>query len=167
VHHALGKRILYEYFQYFTEIEEHEVNGKKMKLIVHRKGATRAFPPGHPELPDVYKNLGQPVLIPGDMGRVSFVLLGTEKAMEETFGSTCHGAGRVMSRHQAIRRAKGRSIWREMEDKGIIVKSAGRETLAEEMSEAYKDISNVVDVVHKAGISKKVARLRPIGVIKG
>jgi tRNA-splicing ligase RtcB len=101
------------------------------------------------------------------MGRVSFVLLGTEKAMKETFGSTCHGAGRVMSRHQAIRKAKGRSIWREMEDKGIIVKSAGRETLAEEMSEAYKDISNVVDVVHKAGISKKVARLRPIGVIKG
>jgi tRNA-splicing ligase RtcB len=138
-----------------------------MKLIVHRKGATRAFPPGHPELPDIYRSLGQPVLIPGDMGRVSFVLLGTEKAMKETFGSTCHGAGRVMSRHQAIRQAKGRSIWREMEEKGIIVKSAGRETLAEEMSEAYKDISNVVDVVHKAGISKKVARLRPIGVIKG
>ena len=117
------------------------------------------------ETPDAL--FGQPVLIPGDMGRVSFVLLGTEKAMKETFGSTCHGAGRVMSRHQAIRKAKGRSIWREMEDKGIIVKSAGRETIAEEMSEAYKDISNVVDVVHKAGISKKVARLRPIGVIKG
>jgi len=107
------------------------------------------------------------VLIPGDMGRASFVLLGTEKAMQETFGSTCHGAGRIMSRHQAIRRAKGRAIWREMEDKGIIVKSAGRETLAEEMSEAYKDISNVVDVVHNAGISKKVARLRPMGVVKG
>lgn len=163
----LGISLIYDVAHNIAKIEEHEVNGKKMKLVVHRKGATRAFPPGHPELPDVYKNLGQPVLIPGDMGRVSFVLLGTEKAMEETFGSTCHGAGRVMSRHQAIRRAKGRSIWREMEDKGIIVKSAGRETLAEEMSEAYKDISNVVDVVHKAGISKKVARLRPIGVIKG
>jgi tRNA-splicing ligase RtcB len=163
----LGISLIYDVAHNIAKIEEHEVNGKKMKLIVHRKGATRAFPPGHPELPDVYKNLGQPVLIPGDMGRVSFVLLGTEKAMEETFGSTCHGAGRVMSRHQAIRKAKGRSIWREMEDKGIIVKSAGRETLAEEMSEAYKDISNVVDVVHKAGISKKVARLRPIGVIKG
>jgi tRNA-splicing ligase RtcB len=163
----LGMNLIYDVAHNIAKIEDHEVNGKKMKLIVHRKGATRAFPPGHPELPDVYKNLGQPVLIPGDMGRVSFVLLGTEKAMKETFGSTCHGAGRVMSRHQAIRQAKGRSIWREMEDKGIIVKSAGRETLAEEMSEAYKDISNVVDVVHKAGISKKVARLRPIGVIKG
>jgi tRNA-splicing ligase RtcB len=101
------------------------------------------------------------------MGRASFVLLGTEKAMEETFGSTCHGAGRVMSRHEAIRKAKGRSIWREMQDKGIIVRSAGRGTLAEEMSEAYKDISDVVDVVHRAGISKKVARLRPLGVVKG
>jgi tRNA-splicing ligase RtcB len=163
----LGMSLIYDVAHNIAKVEEHEVDGKTMKLIVHRKGATRAFPPGHPELPDIYRSLGQPVLIPGDMGRVSFVLLGTEKAMKETFGSTCHGAGRVMSRHQAIRRAKGRSIWREMEDKGIIVKSAGRETLAEEMSEAYKDISNVVDVVHKAGISKKVARLRPIGVIKG
>jgi tRNA-splicing ligase RtcB len=163
----LGMSLIYDVAHNIAKVEEHEVDGKKKKLIVHRKGATRAFPPGHPELPDIYRSLGQPVLIPGDMGRVSFVLLGTEKAMKETFGSTCHGAGRVMSRHQAIRRAKGRSIWREMEDKGIIVKSAGRETLAEEMSEAYKDISNVVDVVHKAGISKKVARLRPIGVIKG
>jgi tRNA-splicing ligase RtcB len=163
----LGMTLIYDVAHNIAKIEEHEVNGKKMKLIVHRKGATRAFPPGHLELPEIYRNLGQPVLIPGDMGRVSFVLLGTERAMKETFGSTCHGAGRVMSRHQAIRKAKGRSIWREMEEKGIIVRSAGRETLAEEMSEAYKDISNVVDVVHKAGISKKVARLRPIGVIKG
>ncbi len=163
----LGMSLIYDVAHNIAKIEEHEVNGKKMKLIVHRKGATRAFPPGHPDLPELYRTLGQPVLIPGDMGRVSFVLLGTEKAMKETFGSTCHGAGRVMSRHQAIRKAKGRSIWREMEDKGIIVKSAGRETLAEEMSDAYKDISNVVDVVHKAGISRKVARLRPIGVIKG
>jgi len=163
----LGMGLIYDVAHNIAKIEEHIVNGKKMKLIVHRKGATRAFPPGHPELPDVYKHIGQPVLIPGDMGRASFVLLGTEKAMSETFGSTCHGAGRVMSRHQAIKRAKGRAIWREMEDKGIIVRSAGRGTLAEEMSEAYKDISNVVDVVQKAGISKKIARLRPIGVIKG
>jgi tRNA-splicing ligase RtcB len=163
----LGMTLIYDVAHNIAKIEEHEVNGRKMKLIVHRKGATRAFPPGHPELPEIYRPIGQPVLIPGDMGRVSFVLLGTEKAMQETFGSTCHGAGRVMSRHQAIRRAKGRAIWREMEDKGIIVRSAGRETLAEEMSEAYKDVSNVVDVVHNAGISKKVARLRPIGVIKG
>ena len=163
----LGMTLIYDVAHNIAKIEDHEVNGKKMKLVVHRKGATRAFPPGHPELPEIYKPLGQPVLIPGDMGRVSFVLIGTEKAMKETFGSTCHGAGRVMSRHQAIRQAKGRSILREMEEKGIIVRSAGRETLAEEMSEAYKDISNVVDVVHNAGISKKVARLRPIGVIKG
>jgi len=163
----LGITLIYDVAHNIAKIEEHEVNGKKMKLVVHRKGATRAFPPGHPELPEIYRPLGQPVLIPGDMGRASFVLLGTEKAMKETFGSTCHGAGRVMSRHQAIRMAKGRSISREMEEKGIIVRSAGRETLAEEMSEAYKDISNVVDVVHKAGISKKVARLRPMGVVKG
>jgi tRNA-splicing ligase RtcB len=163
----LGMSLIYDVAHNIAKIEEHEINGKKMKLIVHRKGATRAFPPVHPELPEIYRNIGQPVLIPGDMGRSSFVLLGTKKAMQETFGSTCHGAGRIMSRHQAIRKAKGRAIWREMEDKGIIVRSAGRETLAEEMSEAYKDISNVVDVVTNAGISKKVVRLRPMGVIKG
>lgn len=164
---GLGMNLIYDVAHNIAKVEEHIVDGKRKRLIVHRKGATRAFPPGHPELPDIYKNIGQPVLIPGDMGRASFVLLGTEKAMQETFGSTCHGAGRVMSRHQAIKKAKGRAIWREMEDKGIIVRSAGRETLAEEMSEAYKDISRVVDVVHRAGISKKVARLRPMGVIKG
>lgn len=163
----LGMSLIYDVAHNIAKIEEHEVNGKKKRLVVHRKGATRAFPPGHPELPEVYRGIGQPVLIPGDMGRASFVLIGTEQAMKETFGSTCHGAGRVMSRHQAIRQAKGRAIWREMEDRGIIVKSAGRETLAEEMSEAYKDISNVVDVVHRAGISRKVAKLRPMGVIKG
>jgi tRNA-splicing ligase RtcB len=163
----LGMSLIYDVAHNIAKVETHEVNGRKMKLIVHRKGATRAFPPGHPELPEIYRPIGQPVLIPGDMGRASFVLLGTEKAMKETFGSTCHGAGRIMSRHQAIKRAKGRKIWREMEDKGIIVRSAGRETLAEEMSEAYKDVSDVVEVVHCAGISTKVARLKPIGVIKG
>jgi tRNA-splicing ligase RtcB len=163
----LGMMLIYDVAHNIAKIEEHIVDGEKRKLVVHRKGATRAFPPGHPELPEIYKTLGQPVLIPGDMGRASFVLLGTEKAMKETFGSTCHGAGRVMSRHQAIRQAKGRSIKREMEDRGIIVRATGRGTLAEEMSEAYKDVSNVVDVVHNAGISLKVARLRPLGVIKG
>lgn len=164
---TIGLSLIYDVAHNIAKVEEHTVNNQKIKLIVHRKGSTRAFPPGHPELPAPYRDIGQPVLIPGDMGRASFVLLGTEKAMRETFGSTCHGAGRVMSRHQAIKRAKGRAIWREMADKGIIVRSAGRETLAEEMSEAYKDISNVVDVVHNAGISKKVAKLKPIGVIKG
>jgi tRNA-splicing ligase RtcB len=163
----LAMTLIYDVAHNIAKVEEHLVNGKTMKLIVHRKGATRAFPPGHPELPEIYRHIGQPVLIPGDMGRVSFVLLGTEKARQETFGSTCHGAGRVMSRHQALKRAKGRAIWREMEDRGIVVMAAGRGTLAEEMSEAYKDISNVVNVVHHAGISRKVARLRPIGVIKG
>jgi tRNA-splicing ligase RtcB len=164
---ALGLSLIYDVAHNIAKVETHTVNGEKKKLVVHRKGATRAFPPGHPELPEMYRHTGQPVLIPGDMGRASFVLLGTEKAMLETWGSTCHGAGRMMSRHQAIRQAKGRSIYREMEDKGIIVLSAGRETLAEEMSEAYKDISNVVDVVHRAGISRRVARLRPMGVVKG
>lgn len=163
----LGMSLVYDVAHNVAKVEDHIINGKKKKLVVHRKGATRAFPPGHPELPEIYRPLGQPVLIPGDMGRASFVLLGTEKAMQETFGSTCHGAGRVMSRHQAIRKAKGRAIWRELEDKGIIVRSAGRSTLAEEMSEAYKDVSEVVEVVHRAGISTKVARLRPLGVVKG
>ncbi|MDA8157085.1 MAG: RtcB family protein [Actinomycetota bacterium] len=163
----LGMRLVYDVAHNVAKIEEHTVNGKGTRLAVHRKGATRAFPPGHPELPQVYRKIGQPVLIPGDMGRVSFVLAGNEKAMHETWGSTCHGAGRVLSRHEAIRRAKGRSIYRELEDKGIVVMSAGRETLAEEMSEAYKDVANVVDVVDKAGISRKVARLRPMAVVKG
>ncbi len=163
----LGMEMVYDVAHNIAKIEEHVVNGKKVKLAVHRKGATRAFAPGHPELPEAYRQTGQPVLVPGDMGRASFVLLGTRRAMDETWGSTCHGARRVLSRHEAIRRARGRSIYRELEDMGIIVISAGRETLAEEMSEAYKDISNVVDVVHGAGISKKVARLRPMGVVKG
>lgn len=163
----LGMSLVYDVAHNIAKLEKHKVDGKEKTLIVHRKGATRAFPPGHPELPSVYRNIGQPVLIPGDMGRASFVLIGSEKGMRETWGSTCHGAGRLMSRHQAIKLAKGRSIFREMEDKGIVVMVAGRETLAEEMSEAYKDISSVVDVVHNAGISKKVARLRPMGVVKG
>jgi tRNA-splicing ligase RtcB (3'-phosphate/5'-hydroxy nucleic acid ligase) len=163
----LGMSLIYDVAHNVAKVEDHIVDGRKKKLVVHRKGATRAFPPGHPELPETYRHIGQPVLIPGDMGRASFVLLGTEKAMHQTFGSTCHGAGRLMSRHQAIRKAKGRAIWRELEDRGIIVRSAGRGTLAEEMSEAYKDVSDVVEVVHKAGISTKVARLRPLGVVKG
>ncbi len=163
----LGMKLVYDVAHNIVKEEEHWVDGKKMKLAVHRKGATRAFPPGHDELPEAYKKIGQPVIIPGDMGRNSYVLVGTEKAMHETFGSTCHGAGRILSRHAAKKRAKGRSIERELEDKGIIVKSTGHTTLKEEMPEAYKDVTEVVNVVHNAGISKKVAKLRPIGVIKG
>jgi tRNA-splicing ligase RtcB len=163
---ALGLSTVYDVAHNIVKVEEHEVEGRRMKLAVHRKGATRAFPPGHPELPAHYQAIGQPVLIPGDMGRASFVLVGTG-AMEQTFGSTCHGAGRVMSRHAAIRAAKGRAIHRELEDQGIIVKASGGESLAEEMPEAYKDATQVVTVVHRAGLSKMVARLRPMGVIKG
>jgi tRNA-splicing ligase RtcB len=162
-----GLSLVYDVAHNIAKVEEHEVEGRRKKLIVHRKGATRAFPAVHPELPAQYRHTGQPVIIPGDMGRSSYVLVGAEGAMRETFGSTCHGAGRVMSRHQAIKNAKGRSIRQEMQDLGIAVMSAGRDTLAEEMSEAYKDVANVVDVVVGAGLSRKVARMRPIGVVKG
>lgn len=158
---------IYDVCHNIAKIEKHVVEGKEKKVCVHRKGATRAFPPGHPSVPEIYRNVGQPVLIPGDMGRCSYVLIGTRKAYEETFGSTCHGAGRVMSRSQAKRTARGRPIVREMEDHGIYVRSAGRDTLMEEIPEAYKDVSDVVDVVHGVGISKKVAKLVPMGVIKG
>lgn len=162
-----GIRLIYDVAHNIAKLEEHVVNGEKRTLIVHRKGATRAFPPGHAELPADYRHTGQPVIIPGDMGRASYLLVGTARGMQESFGSTCHGAGRLLSRHQAIKRAKGRAIWREMEDQGIIVRAAGRGTLAEEMPEAYKDVSAVVNVVHQAGLSKRVVRLRPMGVIKG
>jgi len=159
--------LIYDVCHNIAKIETHTVNGGKKKLCVHRKGATRAFPPNHPEIPTDYRSIGQPVLIPGDMGRCSYVLVGTERAMEETFGSTCHGAGRVMSRHQAMKAARGRAITKELEDKGIIVRGASRGTLVEEMPDAYKDVNDVVNVVHRAGISRKVVKLIPMGVIKG
>ena len=163
----LDMRLVYDVAHNIAKKEEHIVDGERRTLCVHRKGATRAFPAGHPAVPPAYKDVGQPVLIPGDMGTASFVMVGTEKAMEETFGSCCHGAGRVLSRHAAMKKARGRAIYREMEEKGIFVKAHGRSTLAEEMPEAYKDISDVVDVVDRAGIARKVAKLRPLGVIKG
>ena len=163
----LGMELVYDVAHNIGKFEEHTVERKKRKLLVHRKGATRAFPSGHADLPERYKASGQPVIIPGDMGTSSYVLVGTERAMRETWGSTCHGAGRVMSRHQAVKEARGRSISREMEAKGIIVRSRGRNTLAEEAPAAYKDINKVVEVVHQAGLSRKVARMRPLGVIKG
>ena len=159
--------LIYDVCHNIAKLEHHTVDGKKKKLCVHRKGATRAFPPGHRDVPEDYRSVGQPVLIPGDMGRCSYVLVGTDRAMDETFGSTCHGAGRVMSRHQAIKAAKGRAITRELEDKGIIVRGASRGTIVEEMPDAYKDVNDVISVVHQAGISRKVAKLIPMGVIKG
>ena len=164
----LGMWLVYDVAHNIAKVEQHEVDGKKMPLLVHRKGATRAFPPGHPELPERYRSVGQPVLVPGDMGRASFVLVGTQGAMRETFGSTCHGAGRVLSRAAAIRAAKGRSIERELEDThGVYVRATGRDSVKEEMPEAYKNVQDVVTVCHNAGISKMVAKLKPIGCIKG
>ncbi len=164
---ALEMSLVYDVAHNIAKEEEHEVDGRKRKLLVHRKGATRAFPPGHPELLPVYRSVGQPVLIPGDMGRCSYVLVGCEGSMRETFGSTCHGAGRVMSRTAAVRAARGRSIQQELLAKGIIARATGRDALEEEMSDAYKDVTDVVEVVHQAGLSKKVVKLKPLGVIKG
>jgi len=163
----LGLHMVYDVAHNIAKFEKHVVDGTSRNVIVHRKGATRAFPAGHPDVPEKYRNVGQPVLIPGDMGRASYVLVGTETAMKESFGSTCHGAGRLMSRHAAIRATRGRDLFKELEKRGITVQSRGRETLYEEAPEAYKDIDKVVDVVHMAGLSKKVARMRPIGVVKG
>ncbi len=164
---ALGMRLIYDVCHNIAKIEEHRVDGKKMTLCVHRKGATRAFPPGHPALPAKYLKTGQPVLIPGDMGTGSYVLVGIERAMEETFGSTCHGAGRVLSRAAAMKASKGRSIPREMQDRGVLVMAAARGTLAEEIPEAYKDIDEVINVVHGAGLSRRVAKLRAVACVKG
>ena len=164
---SLQLDLIYDLCHNIAKFEEHEWEGRKRKLCIHRKGATRAFPPHHPLVPKAYEDIGQPVLIPGDMGRYSYVLLGTQQAMSETFGSTCHGAGRIMSRQAAKKAAKGRAITREMEDRGIHVQGAGLGTIVEEISEAYKDVADVVEVVHQAGISKKVARIRPLGVLKG
>jgi tRNA-splicing ligase RtcB len=163
----LGLDLVYDVCHNMAKMETHLVEGVEMELCVHRKGATRAFPPGHPEIPETYQKIGQPVLIPGDMGRCSYVLVGTDHGYQETFGSACHGAGRVMSRHQAKKAAKGRAISRELEDKGIVVRGASKATLVEEIPDAYKDVNDVVNVVHGAGIGKKVVRLKPMGVIKG
>ncbi|MCS7273600.1 MAG: RtcB family protein [Fimbriimonadales bacterium] len=164
---SLGMYQVYDVAHNIAKIEEHEWEGKKIRVCVHRKGATRAFPPGHPETPAAYREIGQPVLIPGDMGRYSFVLVGTEGAMRESFGTTCHGAGRMMSRKGALREARKRDIAKELEQQGIIVRAQNKATLGEEASYAYKDVADVVEVVHNAGIARKVARLRPIGVVKG
>ena len=163
----LGMFLIYDVAHNIAKIEKHVVNGEEKTLCVHRKGATRAFGPGNPALPERYKKTGQPVIIPGDMGRNSYLLVGTQKAMEETFGSTCHGAGRVKSRTAATRSINIDVLLKELESKGIIVKASGRGTLVEEAPQAYKDVNDVVNVVHNAGIAKRVCRMRPLGVIKG
>ncbi|MEW6219967.1 MAG: RtcB family protein [Thermodesulfobacteriota bacterium] len=163
----LGLDLVYDVCHNIAKKELHEVAGKTLELIVHRKGATRAFPAGHPEVPEAYRQVGQPVLIPGDMGRASYVLVGTPRAMSETFGSACHGAGRVLSRHAAIKAARGRNVVQELAAAGVLVRGASRGTVVEEMPEAYKDVQQVVHVVHEAGLARKVARLKPVVVIKG
>jgi tRNA-splicing ligase RtcB len=163
----LGMRLLYDVCHNIAKIETLPLGGREVRLCVHRKGATRAFPPGHAALPAAYRKAGQPVLIPGDMGTGSYVLAGTRRAFTETFGSACHGAGRVMSRTQALKACRGRSIPREMAERGVIVMASGRGTLMEEVPEAYKDLDEVVEVVHRAGLATKVARLHSLGCIKG
>jgi tRNA-splicing ligase RtcB len=163
----LGMTLLYDVAHNIAKLEEHAVDGVKKKLWVHRKGATRAFPAGHPEVPDVYRSVGQPVIIPGDMGRASWVLVGGAGSMARTFGTTCHGAGRAMSRTQSVKDASGRRIDKELESRGVIAMASSRLGLAEEQPKAYKNVDDVVDVVHRADLSRKVARMRPIGVIKG
>lgn len=163
----LQMNLIYDVCHNIAKLEEHVVDGKRKKVWVHRKGATRAFPPGHPEVPKIYQGIGQPVIIPGDMGRASWVLVGQPGSMERTFGTTCHGAGRAMSRKASVKDAAGRRIDKELEARGVIARAQSRAGLAEEQPKAYKNVDDVVDVVHDAGLSKKVARMRPIGVIKG
>lgn len=163
----LGLYVIYDIAHNIAKFEEHIVEGKLKKVCVHRKGATRSLPKFHKNTPEAYKNIGQPVLIPGDMGRYSYVLVGEDLALTETFGSSCHGAGRVMSRSQAIKRGSGRNIKKELADRGISILVAGKETIAEEMPDAYKDVKDVVRIVHNAKIARMVAKLTPFGVIKG
>ena len=158
---------MYDVAHNIAKIEEHEIDGEKKKVYLHRKGATRSLPAGHPNTPDVYKEVGQPVIIPGSMGTSSYLLVGTQKALEETFGSTAHGAGRVMSRTKAIRSFRGEQIKKELEEHHIYVKAASWKGICEEAPQVYKDIDEVVKVSHEAGIGNLVARVKPIGVVKG
>lgn len=163
----IGLRTVYEVAHNIAKFERHLVGGEEREVCVHRKGATRAFAPGRKEVPAAYRKVGQPVLIPGDMGRYSYVLVGTEGAMEQTFGSTCHGAGRRMSRRQAKKTSSGRNVEKELAERQIFVRGESRRTIHEEVPEAYKDVADVVDTCRLAGISRIVAQLRPIGCIKG
>ncbi|NCO41835.1 MAG: RNA-splicing ligase RtcB [Armatimonadetes bacterium CG_4_10_14_3_um_filter_66_18] len=163
----LGMWLVYDVAHNIAKVETHEYAGRKVEVCVHRKGATRAFGPGQPQVPEDYRAVGQPVIVPGDMGSCSYLLAGTQRGMEQSFGSTCHGAGRVMSRTQAIKQGRGRDLAGELKKQGIFVRAQGRDTLAEEAPYAYKDVSAVVDSCSGAGIAVKVAKLRPLGVVKG
>ena len=163
----LGMRVVYDVCHNIAKVETHRVQGRPVRVCVHRKGATRAFPAGHPEVPQAYRGVGQPVLVPGSMGTESYVLVGTEGAMEATFGSVCHGAGRLMSRTQASKRVQGHELARELGARGIQIRTDSYRGLAEEAPFAYQDVSEVVDVCERAGLSRKVPRLKPLGVLKG
>ena len=160
-------RQVYDIAHNMGKIETHLINGERIKVCVHRKGATRAFGPGSPELPPEYQAIGQPVLVPGSMGTSSWVLVGTEESMKRSFGSSCHGAGRVMSRHEAKRQVRGETLKKDLEAQGIHVRAGSLSGLAEEAPKAYKDVDRVVQTVCGAGIARKVARLVPLAVIKG
>ena len=163
----LGMKVVYDVCHNIGKMEQHEIDGRKVRVCVHRKGATRAFPAGHPEVPAPYREIGQPVLLPGSMGTFSYVLVGTERAMRETFGTTAHGAGRMMSRTQASKQIEGRELLQQLKNQGIEVRTDSYRGLAEEAPFAYKDVSEVVEICHGAGLAKKVARMRPMGVVKG
>jgi len=163
----LGFNLVYDICHNIAKFEEHQINGHSQKVCVHRKGATRAFGPHSEYIPAKYTDIGQPVMVPGDMGRYSYVCVGTNKAMTETFGSSCHGAGRQMSRRQSKKQSRGMDMYQELRNRGVVIQASGNRTVAEEMPHAYKDVANVVDVMHNAGITTKVARFRPMGVIKG
>jgi tRNA-splicing ligase RtcB len=163
----LGLEIVYDVAHNVAKMEEHTVDGRRVRVCVHRKGATRGFPAGHPEVPDEYRAVGHPVLVPGDMGRYSYVLVGTDVAMRETFGSTPHGAGRARSRGDARRLLKDVDVVDTLARRGIILRAASRELAAEEASEAYKDVADVVRASDGAGLTRRVARLRPLAVVKG
>jgi tRNA-splicing ligase RtcB len=160
-------RVIYDVCHNIAKLERHRVEGRDLQVMVHRKGAARAFPAGRPEVPEVYKSCGQPVLIPGSMGTASYVLVGAEGAMRETFGTTCHGAGRLMSRTAAKKSPFAQNARQRLEDQGVFVRADSRDGITEEIPEAYKDVDAVIDVVHNAGLATRVARLKPIGVIKG
>jgi tRNA-splicing ligase RtcB (3'-phosphate/5'-hydroxy nucleic acid ligase) len=162
-----GLQVVYDVAHNIAKMEEHQVDGRSRQVCVHRKGATRALPPGHPLVPRAYQEIGQPVLIPGDMGRYSYVAVGGPRALERSFGSCAHGAGRVLSRKAALRQTKGRRVDEELAHKGITVRAAGRKTLREEFPKAYKDVAHVVKVVEEAGLALPVVKLAPLGVVKG
>ena len=164
---ALGMSLLYDVAHNIAKVEQHADDGDRMDVVVHRKGATRSFPAHHPDVPLPYQDVGRPVLIPGDMGRYSFLCVGAEGAMRETFGSTCHGAGRRQSRHAALREQRGVDIVGQLRAKGTTVRVTDRRLLGEEASSAYKDVAAVVEVCDRAGIARKVARMRPLIVVKG